>query len=470
MSDGSARGGRAPGEIADAGVFALLTLIWGTTWAAIRVALDGIPPLTGVAVRFALAGAVLLVLVRARGIALGRTRIERRLWWVNAATTFAGSYSLVYWAEQWVPSGLAAVLFATFPIWVVLLGRILLPAERVSSARVAAVLLGFAGVAVIFSEDFSRLGGADVRRASLVMLAAPLLSALGSVCLRRWGSGISPLSLAAVPMLLTGGALGLVAAATERGQPLLWTPAPWLATLYLSLFGSALTFTLYFWLLARRSALFSSLISYTVPVIAVLIGWLFLDEPVTGRVLAGGGLVLLGVGLGGAAAPRAPEGSRGRLTPLLGLCRIAVYLCRSAENTRSVRGRRRPPPGAGKELAMSQTTHLHVSEREARRVAEASRETEWKQPGFLRELFLGRFRLDLLHPFPLEAEERPEFAAFYRALQEFLCERVDPGRIDEAGEYPPEVVDGLRKLGAFGMKIPDEYGGLGLHRHASTTG
>lgn len=285
------------GELSEVGVFALLTLIWGTTWAAIRVALEGIPPLTGVAVRFALAGAVLLLVAKARGVPLGRTKLERRLWWVNAATTFAGSYSLVYWGEQWVPSGLAAVLFATFPIWVVLLGRVLLPAERVSAARLGAVLLGFAGVAVIFSEDFSRLGGGDVRRASLVLLLAPLLSALGSVCLRRWGSGISPLSLAALPMLITGGALGAAAALLERGRPVLWAPAPWLATAYLSLFGSALTFTLYFWLLARRSALFSALISYTVPVVAVLVGWLWMDEPVTGRVLTGGALVLLGVGL-----------------------------------------------------------------------------------------------------------------------------------------------------------------------------
>ena len=284
-------------ELSEAGVFALLTLIWGTTWAAIRVALDGIPPLTGVAVRFALAGAVLLLVAKARGVPLGRTKLERRLWWVNAATTFAGSYSLVYWGEQWVPSGLAAVLFATFPIWVVLLGRLLLPAERVGAARIGAVLLGFAGVAVIFSEDFSRLGGAGVRRASLVLLLAPLLSAFGSVCLRRWGSGISPLSLAALPMLITGGALGVAAALLERGRPVLWAPAPWLATVYLSLFGSALTFTLYFWLLARRSALFSALISYTVPVVAVLVGWLWMDEPVTARVLGGGALVLVGVGL-----------------------------------------------------------------------------------------------------------------------------------------------------------------------------
>jgi drug/metabolite transporter (DMT)-like permease len=305
---------RAPasGELLDTGVFALLTLIWGTTWAAIRVALQGIPPLTGVAIRFALAGLVLLVVARLRGVRLGQTALERRLWWVNAATTFAGSYSLVYWAEQWVPSGLAAVLFATFPIWVVLLGRVLLPAERVGAGRTAAVLVGFAGVAVIFSEDFAKLGGADVRRASAVLLAAPLISAFGSVCLRRWGRGISPLSLAAVPMLLTGAGLGGVAAIFERGQPLTAAPAPWLATLYLSLFGSALTFTLYFWLLARRSALFASLISYTVPVVAVAVGWLFLDEPVTARVLAGGALVLVGVALVVGGPGRRPGAARRR--------------------------------------------------------------------------------------------------------------------------------------------------------------
>ncbi|HEX9671205.1 MAG TPA: acyl-CoA dehydrogenase family protein, partial [Thermoanaerobaculia bacterium] len=81
---------------------------------------------------------------------------------------------------------------------------------------------------------------------------------------------------------------------------------------------------------------------------------------------------------------------------------------------------------------------------------------------FMRELFLGNFRLDLLHPYPLPAEERPEFAAFYRAFKEFLRDHVDPVEIDTTGEYPESVVDGFRKLGAFGMKIPKKYGGLGF--------
>src|SRR5512132_3488022 len=98
----------------------------------------------------------------------------------------------------------------------------------------------------------------------------------------------------------------------------------------------------------------------------------------------------------------------------------------------------------------------------SREVAEAARETEWHGAGFLRELFLGKLRLDLVDPYPLAGPGRPEFEAFYRALEQFLREKVDPVKIDETGEYPPDVVEGLRRLGAFGMKVPKEYGGLGL--------
>ncbi len=294
--------GERSGVGGDVAIFLLLTLIWGTTWAAIRVALVGIPPLTGVAIRFALAGVLLLALALARGVRLGATRREVRLWWFNAATTFAGSYGLVYWAEQWVPSGLAAVLFATFPIWAVVLGRWFLPGERIDGRRSLALVAGLAGVALLFSEDFARLGGTEVRRASLLLLVAPAASAAGSLAVKRWGQGVSPLSLTAVPMLMTGAGVGLAAAIAERGREIGTAPAPWLATLYLALAGSALTFTLYFRLLARRSMLAVSLISYTVPLVAVLVGVIALGEPFTLR-LGLGTLMILG-GVGFAVAPR----------------------------------------------------------------------------------------------------------------------------------------------------------------------
>jgi hypothetical protein len=98
----------------------------------------------------------------------------------------------------------------------------------------------------------------------------------------------------------------------------------------------------------------------------------------------------------------------------------------------------------------------------SREVAEAARESEWQGAGFLRDLFLGKLNLGLIHPYPLAESERPEFAAFYSRMERFLREKVDPVKIDETGEYPAEVIAGLRELGAFGMKVPVEYGGLGL--------
>ncbi len=111
---------------------------------------------------------------------------------------------------------------------------------------------------------------------------------------------------------------------------------------------------------------------------------------------------------------------------------------------------------------MTLSTRPNVSEQDARKVAEASRQTEWEAPSFLRELFLGRFRCDLVHPYPAVGEERAEFTAFFRAFREFIQSEVDPIAIDATGEYPEQVLDGLRKLGAFGLKIPQQYGGLGF--------
>ena len=103
-----------------------------------------------------------------------------------------------------------------------------------------------------------------------------------------------------------------------------------------------------------------------------------------------------------------------------------------------------------------------VSEAEARQVAEEARETEWMAPSFLKEIFLGNFRLDLIHPFPEEPPERTEFRSFYDRLERFLVEKVDSDAIDREGKIPPQVIKGLAELGAFGMKVPKEYGGLGL--------
>jgi drug/metabolite transporter (DMT)-like permease len=283
------------GRLAIHATLALLVLIWGTTWAAIRVGLQGIPPLAGVALRFGIAAAALLLLTPVFGVRLGRSPIERRLWWANALLTFSLSYGVLYWSEQWVPSGLAAVLFATLPLMVALFAHLLLPGERLTLAGSLGILVGFSGVAVIFSEDFDLLGGSHVARAAAVCLLAPLASALAAVLIKRWGKDVHPLSITAVPMALASLLMGGMAAVAERGRPIVFDRPAVLALLYLALFGSALTFSLYFWLLARLPATSLSLINYAIPVVAVGVGTLWLGEPLTPRVVAGTALVIAGV-------------------------------------------------------------------------------------------------------------------------------------------------------------------------------
>ncbi|HET6764126.1 MAG TPA: acyl-CoA dehydrogenase family protein, partial [Longimicrobiaceae bacterium] len=112
---------------------------------------------------------------------------------------------------------------------------------------------------------------------------------------------------------------------------------------------------------------------------------------------------------------------------------------------------------------MSDQTHSGPSEQESRDVAEAARETEWTAPSFVREMFLGNFRLDLIHPYPQQsAEDKQRTDAYIAKLRPFIEERVDSDAIDRTGELPEDVVQGLRELGAFGLKIPTEYGGQGL--------
>lgn len=279
-------------------VVGVLILIWGSTWAAIRIGLEGIPPFGGVAARFGLAALVLAAVRRlARVAAVAPDRTLVRLWIVETVFGFVIAYGVVYWAEQWVPSGLTSVLWATFPLFVALLARFWLEDDRLSGWRWVGVLLGFCGVAMIFSSDFSLLGGQRVLGASALLLISPLAGAVSHVQVKRWGGGIHPFHLAVVPMAATAVIMGGVSWMTEGERSWSFGGASVAALVYLACVGTALTFSLYYWLLARASATRVALITYAIPVVAVLIGTLLLNEPFGARALGGSALVLAGVAL-----------------------------------------------------------------------------------------------------------------------------------------------------------------------------
>lgn len=291
---------RAPGKGLIAAVFTLLILVWGTTWGAITFSLDGFPPLFGLSLRFFLGSAILCAALWLRG---GWTRPGPRLWglWASQAFfAFTIAYGITYWAEQWVPSGLVAVLFSTFPLWVAVFGYFVLPEERLGALAIVGLVLGFAGVAVIFSNDWSALGGPGVLLAASFTLISPASAAVNQVWIKRWGKGFSPLLLTGPPigaaafLMLTLSALWELG--PDSGHAITPTGPAIASVVYLGVLGTAVTFGLYYWIMQHVSAIRLSLITFATPVVAVWLGAAFLGEPVTLRILVGAALVLAGVG------------------------------------------------------------------------------------------------------------------------------------------------------------------------------
>jgi drug/metabolite transporter (DMT)-like permease len=296
----------APSPLATALTLAALILIWGSTFSVIQVGLEYIPPMTGIALRFAIASVLLLTLAWKKGIPLGRSRRERRLWWVNGLLTFCFSYWVTYWAEQYLPSALAAILYATFPLFVGLLAHWMIPDEPLTREGLAGAALGILGVAWIFADDLSGLGGPMLVPAALVMLLSPLSASVANVAVKKWGSGLHPLSVTAVPMGICAVIMGSLALVFESDREIIWNLRSVGSLLYLGIMGSAVTFTLYFWLLGFLRATRLSLITFGVPIMALLIGVVIRNEPVTLGMLGGTALVLTGVAL----AFRVPAGRR----------------------------------------------------------------------------------------------------------------------------------------------------------------
>ena len=276
---------------------ALLCLIWGSTWWAIRVCLvhDGQPPLTSAALRFALAAAVMAVLALALRTTDRAPPPPPWLWIVAAGTNFAGAYGLLYVGELHVPSGVAAVLWAIFPLLMAGSGAAFL-GERLRLLQALGFVVAFAGVVVVFAGDLGGSGAVPVTSAALV-LASPCLSATGTTLIKKFGAGTSSVLLNRNGMLLGGVLLAAAAFVVEDPTTMPWTLPGGLAIAYLSLIGTALSFGLYFWLLQRTPASRLSLVSYVTPVLAVLLGALVGDGETTAAVWAGTALVVTGVAL-----------------------------------------------------------------------------------------------------------------------------------------------------------------------------
>jgi drug/metabolite transporter (DMT)-like permease len=286
----------APSRLQLAVAFACIYVIWGSTYLGIRFAIETMPPLLMAGIRFLIAGALLCGWIALRGEARRPTRAQ----WGAAALLgtlfFLGGNGGVSWAEQRVPSGLAALFVATIPFWMVLIDWLRGSGTRPSARTVAGVAAGFAGVALLVG---SRGTGAGVDRVgAAVLIVSPICWAFGSVISRRLAHPASHLQSGAMQMLAGGAALVLVGLATGEGarfKPDAVSSRSLLALLYLIFAGSIVAFSAYNWLLQATTPARVGTYAFVNPAVAVFLGWAMAGEAVGPATLIAGAFILTGV-------------------------------------------------------------------------------------------------------------------------------------------------------------------------------
>lgn len=278
-------------------VWCALCVIWGTTWLFIKIGLEDLPPVSFAGIRFVIAALVLLLIIIFQRTPLPRTRRDIALIVGTGLLSFAVNYGLVFWGEQYISSGLAAVLQATIPAFGLVIANYHLPDERITLLKLCAVALGIAGVGVIFSDQL-QIAGRWALAGSAAIVVGAFCAAYANVLIKAHGARLSPTVLAGgqmlcglVPLLLIG--------ITMEGDPrgFRWTWLAVVSLLYLALVGSVLAFWLYYWLVQNMDVTKTMLIALVTPLVAVTLGWLVLGERLEWRTLAGGVCIMLSVGL-----------------------------------------------------------------------------------------------------------------------------------------------------------------------------
>lgn len=275
--------------------FALLCVIWGSTWLVIKVGYGGLGPFNVAGLRFAIAAAVLAALVPLVGARWPRGRTQWTLVVFVGVFLFLGDYGLIYWAEQYIDSGLTAILFGTFPLLTMAFAHVYVPGERLTSRKLAGGMVASLGVVALFGDrvhvDVATLGP------MAAILGAAACAAAANVATKRHGRSVHSAALNASTMLI--GAVLLLATSwiSGGGVTLPSDKASWAAVSYLSLVGSVVAFLIYFSLLKTWKATTVSFFGVFTPAIALLLGAAVLHERLTIWSVVGSLMILAGVSI-----------------------------------------------------------------------------------------------------------------------------------------------------------------------------
>jgi len=286
--------------------FGIVCLVWGTTYLAIRVAVETIPPLLLTGIRYLAAGLIMLAVVKIRGEKLPTDpRVLRELALIGALMVGGGNLAVV-WAEQYVPSGMAALLVATAPFWASILEAMRKNGEHIGMHRGLGMLVGFIGVALLVTP------GSLAGQLAPGVLAGAIVIQIGSLCWqygmvrgKHYLHGVSLMPSAALQMLFGGVLVLTVGLLIGEGSRFVVTPRTFAGLVYLTIFGSVIAYSAFIFALAHMRATSLSLYAYVNPAVAVVLGWLILDEKLTWV-----SIVAMVVILGGVAIVQTARGEK----------------------------------------------------------------------------------------------------------------------------------------------------------------
>jgi drug/metabolite transporter (DMT)-like permease len=276
-------------------LFALICLIWGSTWLVIKIGLDGMPPFLGAGLRFLLATLLVGLVLAARRKRLHLTREDKVCVLSLGLLVFWIDYAAVYWAELRISSGLTAIIFSTMPLMASLLSAYWTRSETLTGRKVAGIIVGILGTALLFWPH-EHLG----YQQTLGMLAALggcLSATINLVTMKKYGHKSDPFVLNFFGMGLGTACLLVMSATLEDWHNVVWTRSNVLAIVYLSVFGSVIAFSSYYYLIKKMDATIVSLSTLIIPIVALILGRAFLGEMVTPLAVAGIVTILAGVAI-----------------------------------------------------------------------------------------------------------------------------------------------------------------------------
>jgi drug/metabolite transporter (DMT)-like permease len=286
-------------------LFVLICLIWGSTWVAIKIGLDGVPPFLGAGLRFLLSTAIVGIALVGRRTPIRLTRADWICIWTLGVLVFWLDYAAVYWAETRISSGLTAILFSTMPLMTALLSAFWTRTEALGGRKVAGILIGGFGTVLLFwtGEDI----GAAEAFGMLAALGASFCAAINLVVLKYYGKDSDPYVLNAFGMGIGAVCLLTMSAALEHDARVSWSTRNVLALVYLSVFGSVIAFTAYYALIKVMDATLVSLSTLVIPIVALVLGRVLLEEPVSTMAAVGIATIIGGVALVLVPPPRATK-------------------------------------------------------------------------------------------------------------------------------------------------------------------